>query len=252
MKELKTVAREWSALNIKRDVSHAIFLIRREEVSPQHPEYLQLYTIEPITPHTLQTFAYLLKEAEQEQRLDIYESFAQVPYMRPLAGLAYEMIGHRRFQSEVKLTLIPMAVEQNPRRKNTVWQSQIPHAHELVGTIAFNFTPRTQWPGPDVVNPFTYYMPESSNQVAFDSFVVVDRVLYMFKFMIAPKHAIRAGIMDFLSQQSLRTTWEELRFVFIIPPECKVECAQASDNKLEGFWNNVKLYSAVFNPKKEE
>jgi hypothetical protein len=257
MKELKTVAREWSAFNIKRDVSHAIFLIRREEVSPQHPQYLQLYTIEPITPHTSQTFAYLLKEAEQEQRLDIYESFAQVPFMRPLAGLAYEMIGHRRFQREVNLTLIPMAVdEQNTRRKNPVWQSQF-FSPEL-DTIAFGFTPQNfklyKWPGPEVVEPSTYYMPESSNQLCFDSFIVVDRVLYTFQFTIGPKHPIKTGIADFLSyfQQSHQMTWEELRFVFVVPPGNKVECTQTREQEMEEFWNTVQLYSTVIDPKEPE
>jgi len=257
---LKEIAREWAALNIERDVS--IFLIRRQELPPEHPQYLQQYTIEPITSPTSQMLKYLLQGAQQEQRLDIYESFDAVSHTRRLAGLAYEMIGHRRFQSEVKLTLIPMAVvaDQNSGRKNALWQSQFPHelgSMGLAGTIPINFTPQYimmyKWPGPDVVNPSIYYMPESSNQVAFDSFIVVDRVLYMFQFTIAPVHAIKAGIIDFLSQQSLQTTWRggELCFVFIIPPGCKVECTQAKDNKLERFWNNVKLYSAVVDPKKE-
>jgi hypothetical protein len=123
-----------------------------------------------------------------------------------------------------------------------------------VGVIPINFRPsdiiQYEWPVPNVIDTSVYYIPESSNesnQVAFDSFIVDDRVLYIFQFTIAPSPGIKAGIMDFLSQRLLQTTFQgkELRFVFIIPPGYKVECPEASDDRLEEFWNKVKLYSAV-------
>jgi hypothetical protein len=252
--QLKDIAGDWSTLSIKQDVSHAIFLIRREDTPACHVEYLQRYTIEPITDVTSQTFVHLLKRAEQEQRLDLYQTFSQVSHTRRLAGLTYEMIGHSRFEeSEVNLSLIPMALEdkRKTKKKNDAWLSQIP-SHELDGTIVLNFAPQSaamyKWPAPDAVTPVTYYMPKSTNQVAFDSFVVVDQVVYMFQFTIATKHEIKPGIADFLSHLRLRTTIEDLRFVFVIPPGHKVECPQASDEKLEQFWNTVKMYSAVVDP----
>ena len=258
MSDLKKAVKDWSTLN--SSVSPSIFLVRREELPPSHERYLQRYTIEPITAQISQKFKYKLIEATQEQRLDIYETFEPVRQGRRLARLAFEMIGHRRFQKEVELTLIPMAKDPNPRRGLTVWQSQFLGESEpmgSVGAIPISFKPQDitqyQWPGPNVVGSSIYYVPESSNQVAFDSFVVDDRVLYIFQFTIATSHQIRAGIMDFLSQQSLRTTLqgEEWRFIFIIPPGHMVECPEASDNRLEEFWKKVELYSAVIDPKKE-
>ena len=110
-----------------------------------------------------------------------------------------------------------------------------------------------QWPGPNVVGPSIYYVPESSNQVALDSFIVVDRVLYIFQFTITTSHPIKAGIMDFFSQQSLQATLQgkEWYFIFIIPPGNMVKCPAASDDRIEEFWKKVKLYSAVVDPKKE-
>jgi hypothetical protein len=256
MNDLKNIVKDWSILNTM-DISHTIFLIRRIELPPQHLQYLQQYTVEPITHRTSHTLSRLFMEAKQEQRIDLYQTFTQVPNTRILAGFAYEMIGHHRFQSKVEFSLTPMAKElPTQKKKNVVWLSQFPR--ELVGTIAFNFTPQTfmtyKWPGPKVVKPFIYYIPESSNQVAFDSFVLVDQVLYMFQFTIASTHPIKAGIMGFLShlRETLKMTREELRFVFVIPPGNNVGCTQTSDDLLKGFWNSVKLYSTVMDPEEQK
>jgi hypothetical protein len=124
-----------------------------------------------------------------------------------------------------------------------------------VGTspIAFHATDTAQykWPRPSVIEPSVYYIPESANQMAFDSFIMDDGALYFFQFAIASMHPMREGIMEFLSPQSLQTTFQGkvIRFIFIIPPGNKVECPEASGDRMDEFWKEVDLFSAEFDPK---
>jgi len=96
MSDLKNAIWDWSTFN--SNVSHYIFLVRREKLPPEHELYLQRYIIEPITCITadiLQKLKYKLMEAKQERRVDIYGTFEPVSQTRRLASLlAFEMIGH--------------------------------------------------------------------------------------------------------------------------------------------------------------
>jgi hypothetical protein len=107
------------------------------------------------------------------------------------------------------------------------------------------------WPRPIGVEPSVYYIPELANQVAFDCFITDDKALYIFQYTIASKHGINEGIMDFLSHTSLQTTFrgKVLCFIFIIPPGNEVECPEAGGDTMDKFWKNIKLFSAVFDPK---
>jgi hypothetical protein len=51
-----------------------------------------------------------------------------------------------------------------------------------------------------VFQPGVFYVPTSPNQVAFDSFILEDQVLYIFQFSIAATHSIKEGILSFFSQ----------------------------------------------------
>jgi hypothetical protein len=260
MGDLKKAITDSSTLEFRG--SHSIFIIRRRtpELPPSHEHYLQEYTIEPITPYILQKLKYKLMDAQQEQQLDLYQTLESALQTRQLASLVYEMIGHRIFRSKIDLTLVPMVMNRNPKRKLTWWHSQFLGdlgPMDSKGVFSITFSPpdiaRYNWPGPSVIKPLVYYIPEASNQTAFDSFVMDNEILFLFQFTIASSHGIKPGMMDFLSQQLLQTTLQgkELCFVFIIPPGHKVECPKASDDKLEEFWRKVMLYSATLDPKEK-
>ena len=53
----------------------------------------------------------------------------------------------------------------------------------------------------EIIEPGAYYILESENQVAFDSFIVDDNILYIFRFLtpIASNHPIELGILSFVS-----------------------------------------------------
>ena len=111
--------------DLKFDVSHTFFLIRRVELDPWDEQYLQRYIVEPISSHVRQELKLKLMKAKQEERLHAYETFESVPQTRRLAGLAFESIVQLQLQKEVALTLVPM-VRQLPttERGSAQWESR--------------------------------------------------------------------------------------------------------------------------------
>ena len=67
------------------------------------------------------------------------------------------------------------------------------------------------------IEPNVFYVPEATNQQAFDSFILVDGLLYIFRITVGLKHDINHGLLDAADKYSFppRDRW---RFVFIIPP----------------------------------
>ena len=258
--------------DLKFDVSHTFFLIRRVELDPWDEQYLQRYIVEPISSHVRQELKLKLMKAKQEERLHAYETFESVPQTRRLAGLAFESIVQLQLQKEVALTLVPM-VRQLPttERGSAQWESRfvqdsVPMSTEgsaSVGAIAANglpidFKPHStiQFPSPrpSEVSSGIYYVPESPSQVAFDSFIVENGVLHIFQFTIAESHSIKGGLMDFFSHKSLHKILQEKEWyiIFVIPRGGKLVCPESSDERLKEFWKKAKFFTAEVDPKKKQ
>ena len=91
MKDLIKAIEDSSDLKI--DVSHTLFLVRRVEgLNPGDMGYLQDFTLEPITPSVRKQLKFKLMEAEHEERLQLYKLFETVPESRRVAGVAFESI----------------------------------------------------------------------------------------------------------------------------------------------------------------
>jgi uncharacterized membrane protein len=48
------------------------------------------------------------------------------------------------------------------------------------------------------ITPNVIYVPELTNQVALDSFIVMNDLLYIFQFTISKEHGIKLGLIDLL------------------------------------------------------
>jgi hypothetical protein len=71
--------------------------------------------------------------------------------------------------------------------------------------------------GLESLEPNVFYVPEKTNRSAFDSFILVNDILYIFQMTIKPIHDINRGLVDSAGRYHFpsRDKW---RFVFIIPP----------------------------------
>jgi hypothetical protein len=95
-------------------------------------------------------------------------------------------------------------------------------------------------------------VPQARNRVAFDSFILVDSVLHILQFTVAPRHGIKEGLVDFFSQDAFidrlppeKSNW---RFVFVIPTGNEFTCKKIVNPRLTTFLNGVQFYSAQLDP----
>lgn len=83
------------------------------------------------------------------------------------------------------------------------------------------------------ITPNVIYVPESTNQVALDSFIIMNDLLYIFQFTIGKEHGIKPGLIDFVDKYSELPSMDNWRFVFIVPLNHELIClVQPKSQKL--------------------
>ena len=216
------------------ELSHTIILVKREDVDD-----LLNFTIEPISQPVQRRLRQQLMEVEQKEGLRTYLLRARTQDSRMMLGLVLESLMQFQLQKDAVLNLVPMVLKES-QRGNAKWTSgpssdTSPTRFKPKGTIEYDGSP------PENIEKGVFYVPSSDNQVAFDSFMLVDKVLYLFQMTIAASHPISEGIMVFLSRPTLQTV--EWRFIFIICGS-PFSCSQANYATMKTFWNKVKLFTA--------
>jgi hypothetical protein len=92
------------------------------------------------------------------------------------------------------------------------------------------------------IEPDVYYIPRSTNQVIFDSFILHDGYLFIFQFTGGNTHQIKTGLITFLAQCANLPERDKWRLVFIIPDDVGVlKCPYPRSAEL----HEVKLFSSV-------
>ncbi len=227
--------------------THSIILVKRKDA-----ENLLRLTIEPITLSVKRQLKRRLLRGEQKERLRTYLQPSKTEGSKIVAGLVFESLAQHQLQEEVALTLLPMVkVQPLGSRGNAKWhnQSSIP-AGAANPSIPIQFKPAyTDEYQTSTLEEFraeVFYVPLSPTQVAFDSFILVDQILYIFQFTIAASHEIKEGIMDFFSQETLKDKLQgvEWRFIFVIRPGWEFICPESNVKKLKPFWDKARLFTA--------
>jgi hypothetical protein len=86
------------------------------------------------------------------------------------------------------------------------------------------------------------YIPQRSNQKAFDSFILIDGILNLFQFTIALKHDINQGLVGVGERYGFPEDMGKWNFIFIIPPNSILKVPQAQQ---ESSLKDLKLYSTI-------
>jgi hypothetical protein len=207
-----------------------------------------------ITPTIQSRIAIQFRNVERAEQIRLYECFVTLPYSRALAGLVFEAAGQRQLQEGIKLDIVPM-VQLKESRKNSLpqWYS----SHLLIYTESLEQSrqlalqqlsidiPQPQvivyGDGPLSINPNVLYIPELTNQVAFDSFILSsDDFLYIFQFTVKT-HDIKSGIIATLAKCSGIPDMVRWRFVFLMEPNQRLICPQPQSLILR----QLRLFSAV-------
>jgi hypothetical protein len=97
--------------------------------------------------------------------------------------------------------------------------------------------------GPLSIQPNVFYLPEMSNQVAFDAFILLNGILYLLQFTIGDHHDCKPGLKDFLTTCIGIPPMEHWRLVFLIPPNHTLIVPQPRLLDIRA----IPFYSAVLN-----
>lgn len=236
------------------ELSHSIFLVKRQDVNN-----LLKFHIEPITPSVKRRLRKQLTQVEQKERFRTYSLFSRVKSSRILSGVIFESFAQLQLQEKLTtLALVPMEYVEAQGRANAKWRYEPSSAGAGGPSLRIQLEPtetieydESEWSG---LESNVFHVPMPSSQVAFDAFILVDDVFYIFQFSIAASYGIKEGIMTFFSKAMLQENLNkaEWRFVFIVPHGSKIVCPEASAAKMEPFWAKAKLFVAELDTRKQE
>jgi hypothetical protein len=233
-------------------ISHKICLLSRKD----RENVYSLSTVSPITSSITSRLANHFRTLDRQEQIRLYEIFFKVPDPRVVAGVFFEAAAQRRIQDGVELELIPM-VRLPSSRRGTDPQFYSSHVHLRNSTLDALRLEALQHPqvlripkclpveysnnGPSSIEPDVIYVPESSNQVALDSFIIMDGNLYMLQVSIAKSHSIKPSLVNFISRCPGLPSMDKWHFIFIHPPNHMLVCPQPQREL-----RNLHPYSVVF------
>jgi hypothetical protein len=229
--EIEKLIKDTSALSMN-PVSHKLCLLSRGQRDDVHSPPV----VAPITPSIQSRLAARVRNLHRDEQIRLYKYFERVPQSRKVAGIFYEAIVQSYLQDGRILKLVPMVTLEEKKRKRSEDESQHQwySSHIIIHNPALEARRLKVSNGFDVnihpnrileysdnglqsIEPNVFYVPEMTNQKAFDSFVLLNDILYIFQITVGMHHDINHGLVDVAHKYSFppRKQW---RFVFIIPP----------------------------------
>ena len=229
------------------------------------------FTIEPVSHFIKQLLKRKLMKVEQKERLCSHLFSTRVKDRRILASLIFESLAQLQLQQEVSLNLVPMVSAPPRGNLDAEWESQPSSSSSTPQNLVDSVGQGSGSVGVDAANtPFlirfkptdtveydesklsgiranVFYAPTSSNQEAFDLFILVDQVLYIFQFSIDASQEIKEGsVVKFFSQPMLKERLQgaEWRFVLVVPPRPTDIYSESNVAMLKGFGDRARLFIA--------
>lgn len=249
--KLEKLFDESSALEMD-DLSQKICLISREN----RDNVTSLPIVKPITPNVHSKLVCQFRKLERQEQVRMYKRFDKTRDCRAVAGIAFKAAGQVMLQDGTDLELLPMVhlpqsrVDSLPQwysshlpMHNEELESLRQDALERVLTIPVDPSRIIEYAddGPLSIEPDVLYLPEISNHVVFDAFLLLDGIFYLFQFTIAKSHDIKPGLEDFLMTCPNIPTIENWRIVFVIPPKQTLICPQPRSLDMR----RIPVYSTV-------
>ena len=249
--ELGKLFGECRSLNMG-EISHKICLISRNN----RDNMFSLSVMSPITSSITTRLANHFRTLARQEQIRLYKHFSKDPELRGMAGIFFEAAAQRHIQDGVELELVPMDRLPSSRHgTDPQWYS----SHVRLGSPTLEASRQgalqpkqvlripqclpVEYPDdwPSSIEPDVIYVPELSNRVALDSFIVMNDHLYMLQFSIAANHGINPGLVDFIGKCPGLPSIDHWHFIFIHPPNHTSVCPQPRKLELQ----NSHPYSAV-------
>ncbi|KAH9970587.1 hypothetical protein BGW80DRAFT_1176049 [Lactifluus volemus] len=207
--------------------SHSFYLIRRMRGSPLGSGR---FTVDLITVGVGQQVLQKLEDFSIDELLGMWKTFSRFTDARGMAGPIFEAFVHRKFSMRIELVAMPMVRSNNAKsRWHALFSIKRPKTATIHGAAQEDFPlqikvdRRFVYPTNATtklnIEPDVYYVPQSGQQVAFDSFIFTEGYLNLFQCTAGHEHTIKNGLVDFLADCTglpPDTTW---RFVFVVPDD---------------------------------
>jgi len=235
--KLERLLEETSSLTMD-EVSHKICLISRQDRENVYSSPV----VSPITSLIKSRLASRFRKLERGEQIRLYKYLSKVPDLRATAGIFFEAAAQGCLQDGVTLELLPMVrLPPSQRKGKPQWYSShisLPNAtleaarqEALKNRQPFNIPknlPVVEYTddGPSSIESNTIYLPEWTNQVALNSFILMNDLLYIFQFSVDSVHDIKPGLIDFIRKCYGSPSMDKCRFVFIHPPNHTLICPQ--------------------------
>lgn len=249
--ELEKLVEDAASLTMNT-VSHKICLISRQDKENVHSPAI----ISPMTSFIKSKLANRFRALGRHEQIRLYKHFAKVPASKGLAGIFFEAAGQRRLQDGITLEIVPVVRLSSSRRgtdpqwysshsllRNPELEASRQNALQQRQFLQIPSCSPIEYPndGPSSIISNIIYLPELTNQVAVDSFIVINGLLYVLQFAIGGDHGIKPGLVDFIGKCPGLPSIDNWRFIFIHPPNYTLVCPQPWRLELR----KLQPYSAV-------
>ncbi len=227
---------------------HKICLISRQNRENVYSRPI----VSPITSFIKSRLANRFRTLERGEQIHLYKYLFKVPGSRATAGIFFKAAAQGCSQDGVTLELLPMVrLPSSRRRKNYPrWHSSHIFLHNATLEAARQQALRERQSlnipqhlpiveytdnGPSSIVSNVIYVAESTNQVALDSFILINDLLYIFQFSIGNVHDIKTGLIDFIHKCPGPLSIDNCRFVFIHPPNHTLVCPRPRKLEMQGL-----------------
>jgi len=231
VKTIEKLVKDTSALSMDK-VLHKLCLLSCGQRDNIHSPAV----VAPITPSIQSRLSTCFRNLHRDEQIRLYKYFERVPESRKVAGIFYEAIVQSYLQGGriLKLVLMVSLEETKRKRSEDELQHQWYSSHIIIHNPALEARRLKVSNGFDInihpnrileysdnglqsIEPNVFYVPEMTNQKAFDPFVLLEGFLYIFQITVGMHHDINRGLVDVADKYSFppRDQW---CFMFIIPP----------------------------------
>ena len=253
LSKLEQVIEDTSSLTMD-SLSQKICLISRQD----REDVYSRAVVSPMTSYIKSRLANHFRTLEHREQIRLYKYFSKVPESRTVGGIFLEAAAQRCFQRGMNVEFIPMVRPASSTSGKPRWHSshvvfpndaELEHSRQqalqnqqlLIIPEGLDIVEYTKNGPSSPIISNVIYVPESTNQVALNSFIIMNNLLYIFQFTIGGEHKVKTGLIDFVRRYPELPSMDNWRFIFILPPDHELLCPQPRNLEMQV----LQPYSAV-------
>ena len=231
-------------------LSHKICLISRDTLD----DVASLPIVKPITLHVRSKLICQLRTLSPSEQMFLYQRFAKTSDSGEFIGIAFEVASQSRLRYYgAVMALVPISMVPDLPKLDTPrppWYSchVLQHDKHLEQRRQTAFRKKLDVKPSGIfeysdsdrlsIKPNILYVPSLSNQ-AFNVFILLNGILYIFQYSIGHHHQVKPGLKDFLATCSDVPPMKNWRALLLIPSNHTFTCPVQAPASI------IPLYSAV-------